>query len=398
LQRGKERPVQQRHPWIFSGAVARVQGDPGPGAVVDVYSAAGDWLALAEYSPASQIRGRAFAWEGPQAQADEAFWRQRLADAIARRRQLLPQAEVCRLVFAESDHLPGLIVDRYGPHLVLQTLTAGAERRKAQTVAHLLDLVQPASISERDDPVRRKEGLPPAGGLLWGELPDQPVLIHEHGHRFLVDLRPPAEDRGMQGAGQKTGFYLDQALNRADLAPYCTGAELLNAFSYTGAFAVYALAAGARHVLNLDTSAPALDLAQRNLALNGFGPERWENLQADVFVQLRVWRDEGRQFDMVILDPPKFASSRGQLDRAARGYKDINWLAMRLLRPGGLLATFSCSGLVERDLFQKIVFGAALDAGRDVRIVRHFSQGPDHPVLLTFPEGAYLKGLLCHVA
>lgn len=395
LRPGKEKPLRQRHPWIFSGAIQRVQGQPAPGEIVAVHAADGAWLAWAEFNPHSQIRARAISWE--QAWPDEAFWRARLAASIARRRKLLPAAfaEVgaCRLVFAESDGLPGLIVDRYGPHLVLQALTAGAEARKAETVRHLVDLLQPASIVERDDPMRGKEGLPPAAGALYGQPPAEPALIDEQGHRFLVDL----------AGGQKTGFYLDQAGNRADLAPYCAGAEVLNAFSYTGAFSVYALAAGARHVLNLDASAEALDLAARNLALNGFGPERWALMQADVFTQLRVWRDAdpqagGRRFDLIILDPPKFASSRGQIDRAARGYKDINWLAMRLLRPGGLLATFSCSGLIDRDLFQKILFAAALDAGREARILRQFSQAVDHPVLLTFPEAAYLKGCLCHVA
>jgi 23S rRNA (cytosine1962-C5)-methyltransferase len=299
----------------------------------------------------------------------------------------LPDREACRLIFAESDGLPGLIVDRYGRHLVLQTLTAGAEVRKAQTVADLVALLDPLSIWQRDDPVRRKEGLAPVEGLLYGELPADPILIHEHGHRFLVDIRQ----------GQKTGFYLDQAENRALLAPYCAGAEVLNAFSYTGAFAVYALAAGARHVTNLDTSAAALALAAANLRLNGFDDSRWTNQEADVFMQLRRWRDEGRQFDLIILDPPKFVTTPDHLERATRGYKDINWLALRLLRPGGLLATFSCSGLVDRDLFQKIVFAAALDAGREVRMVTWFGQSPDHPVLLTFPEAAYLKGLLCYV-
>ena len=386
LRPGKEKPLRQRHPWVFSGAIGRIEGRPQPGEVVELVAADGAWLAVAEFNPVSQIRARAFGWDRDQP-VDEDFWRRRLAASIARRRQLLPEREAVRLAFAESDGLPGLIVDQYGPHLVLQALTAGAEVRKLQTVAHLTELLHPASISERDDPVRQKEGLPPARGLLMGELPADPVVINEQGHRFYVDLR----------AGQKTGFYLDQAANRLALAHYCAVTEVLNAFSYTGAFAVAALAAGAEHVTNVDSSAEALALAGQNLTLNGFPPARWANLEADVFQQLRRWRDEGRQFDIVILDPPKFAATQAQVERAARGYKDINWLAMRLLRPGGLLATFSCSGAIDRDLFQKIVFGAALDAGREARIVGHFSQGPDHPVLLTFPEGAYLKGLLCQV-
>ena len=387
LKPGKDKPVRQRHPWIFSGAIARVEGAPRAGEIVDVRAHDGRWLARAEYNPRSQIRARAFCWD-ESARVDDVFWRERLAAAIARRDAFAPDAEARRLVFAESDGLPGLILDQYRDHLVAQFLTAGAEARKAMTVQHLMELLAPVSIIERDDPMRRKEGLPPAGGALYGHLPEDPLIIREHGLRFLVDLR----------AGQKTGFYLDQAANRAALAPFCTGREILNAFSYTGAFAVHALAAEASHVINLDASAEALALAEANLRLNGFSPERWETIQADVFSQLRLWRDEGRRFDLIILDPPKFATSRSTLSRAARGYKDINWLAMRLLRPGGLLATFSCSGLVSRDLFQKILFGAALDAGRDARIVGHFFQSPDHPVLLTFPEAAYLKGFLLHLA
>ncbi len=386
LKPGKEKPLRQRHPWVFSGAIARVAGEPEPGQVVVVRARDGAWLAWAEYNPHSQIRARAFCWN-PHARIDDAFWRERLAAALARRDAMLPRAQARRLVFAESDGLPGLIVDAYGPHLAVQFLTAGAERRKSMTLRHLVQLIQVESILERDDPMRRKEGLPPAQTVLYGHPPTEPFIITENGHRFWVDLR----------AGQKTGFYLDQAANRSALAPYTTQKEVLNAFSYTGAFAVYALAAGAHHVTNLDTSAEALALAQANLQLNGFTPDQWQNIQADVFQQLRRWRDQGRQFDVIILDPPKFATSRRHIQRAARGYKDINWLAMRLLRPGGLLATFSCSGLISQDLFQKILFGAALDAGRDARIVRYFHQSPDHPVLLTFPEAAYLKGFLVMV-
>ncbi len=387
LKPGKDKPVRQRHPWIFSGAIARVEGAPAAGEVVEVRARDGRWLARAEYNPRSQIRARAFCWD-EHAVVDEAFWRERLQAAIVRRDAVLPGVEARRLVFAESDGLPGLIVDQYGHHLVAQFLTAGAEARKGMTVRHLVELLHPTSIIERDDPMRRKEGLPPAGGALYGHPPGEPLVITENDHKFLVDLR----------TGQKTGFYLDQAANRAALAAHCAGKEVLNAFSYTGAFAVYALAAGAIHVINLDASRDALALADANLRLNGFSPDRWRNVEADVFKQLRLWRDEGRGFDLIILDPPKFATSRGNLQRAARGYKDINWLAMRLLRPGGLLATFSCSGLVSEDLFQKILFGAALDAGRDARIIGHFHQGPDHPVLLTFPESAYLKGFLLHLA
>jgi 23S rRNA (cytosine1962-C5)-methyltransferase len=224
--------------------------------------------------------------------------------------------------------------------------------------------------------------------MLHGAAPDGPVEIVEHERRFLVDLL----------AGQKTGFYLDQRENRLRVAAYCRDARVLNAFSYSGGFAVYALAAGARHVTNLDSSLEALELGERNLALNGFDPDaQAEGVAGDVFQVLRDWRAAAQRFDVIVLDPPKFAHSQQQVDRASRAYKDINLLAMQLLQPGGVLATFSCSGLVSADLFQKIVFGASVDAGRDVQVVEHLSQGPDHPVLLSFPEGEYLKGLVCRV-
>ncbi len=386
LKPNKDKPLRQRHPWVFSGAIAHTRGQPSSEKQVEIVDSKGQWLAFADFSLRSQIRARATSWHHSEL-PDTAYWRSLLEASIQRRNQLLPTTEARRLVFAESDSIPGLIVDQYDNTLVMQALTAPADARKGEMIAALSDILSPDAIVERDDPMRRKEGLAPADGVVWGALPDPRLIITENEHQFYVDLQ----------VGQKTGFYLDQAENRAALAPYCAGAEVLNAFCYTGAFSVYALAAGASHVTNIDSSEHALNLAARNMELNGFQSQQWTPVQADVFKQLRLWRDEGRLFDLIILDPPKFANNRRQIDRAARGYKDINWLAMRLLRPGGLLATFSCSGLISRDLFQKIVFGAALDAGRDVRILRHFSQAADHPVLLTFPEGAYLKGLLCHV-
>ncbi|NOZ71898.1 MAG: class I SAM-dependent rRNA methyltransferase, partial [Chloroflexi bacterium] len=254
LRQAKDKPVRQRHPWIFSGAIRKVEGEPAAGAVVEVVSSDGAWLAYAEYSPHSQIRARVFAWEQNQRLGAD-FWQRRIVASIERRKQLLPKTEARRLVFAESDGIPGLIVDQYGPHLVMQTLTAGAERRKTQTVQVLADYLRPRSISERDDPVRKKEGLPPSEGVLWGEVPRGRVTITEGDQRFLVDLR----------SGQKTGFYLDQAQNRIAVASYCGDAQVLNAFSYTGAFAVHALAASARHVTNIDSSEEALELAAANL-------------------------------------------------------------------------------------------------------------------------------------
>jgi 23S rRNA (cytosine1962-C5)-methyltransferase len=291
-----------------------------------------------------------------------------------------------RLVFAESDRLPGLIVDRYGDWLAVQFLTLGVDARRERLVELLMDGFKPRGIVDRSDPIaRRQEGLPPVGGGAAGSPPPPDLTITEHGLRFPVDLL----------GGQKTGFFLDQRENRRLVGGLARGRAVLNAFSFTGAFAVHALAGGATRVVNLDSSREALEGAEAALRLNGFDPDRQaEQIQGDVFQVLRAFRDEGRTFDLIILDPPKFARSKGELDAATRGYKDINLLAMRLLTPGGLLATFSCSGLVTPDLFQKVVFGASIDAGRAMQVIARMTQAADHPLLLTFPEGEYLKGLL----
>jgi len=389
LKPGREKSVLNRHPWVFSGAIARVEGSPRAGDIVEVADHTGQPLALADYNPHSQITLRLLTFD-PSETIDAAFWHRRL-EASLKRREALPAAgdhTAERLVHAESDGLPGLIVDRYGDWLILQALTLGMDRRKGLLADLLWEILRPRGLYERSDvDVRAQEGLPEVTGLLRGEAPPEAVEIVEHGLRFQVDLY----------RGHKTGFYLDQRLNRLKVAPYCVGREVLNAFSYTGAFAAYALRYGARHVVNLDSSAEALRAAAVNLALNGFSAEAADYVGGDAFRLLRTWRDEGRTFDAIILDPPKFAFSRAQLTAATRGYKDINLLAMKLLRPGGILCTFSCSGLVSEDLFQKILFGASLDAGREVRILERLTQAPDHPVSLAFPEGAYLKGFICRV-
>ncbi|MCA9999068.1 MAG: class I SAM-dependent methyltransferase, partial [Anaerolineales bacterium] len=262
---------------------------------------------------------------------------------------------------------------------------------KTELAALLADLVHPLGIVERSDvDVRRKEGLAETIGVLWGSRPPETVEIRENGLRFGVQLL----------AGHKTGFYLDQRENRTAVChpTHVHNQTILNLFAYTGAFAVYAAANGAGRIVNVDSSIPALEQAERNLVLNGFDRPQDEYLAGDAFEILRYYRDEGAQFDMVIVDPPKFAHSQRDVERACRGYKDLNWLALRLLQPGGLLATFSCSGLISADLFQKVLFGAALDAGREVQILRPLAQGADHPILLSFPESAYLKGFLCRVA
>lgn len=395
LKPGRDKPVRQRHPWVFSGAIARIQGDPADGDIVEVRDAQGAFLARGMLNRRSQIVVRLLTWEADEA-IDEGFWRRRLACAIAGRAPLAadPATNAYRLVNAENDGLPGLIVDRYDRFLGVQFLTLGIDRQKELLVALLADLLAPEGIFERSDvDVREKEGLAPVTGRLWGAEPPPLVGIRENGLRFLVDMR----------GGHKTGFYLDQRENRRvfqRLLSAMPGAEVLNAFAYTGAFGVYAAAAGAGRIVHIDSSAEALALAREHMALNGFSEASGRDdafIVGDVFAELRRFRAAGRRFDAIVLDPPKFVHSAGQLPRATRGYKDINWLAFQLLRPGGLLFTFSCSGLVTPDLFQKIVFGAAVDAGREAQIIARLSHGPDHPILLSFPEGEYLKGLVCRV-
>lgn len=391
LKHGREKPVLNRHPWIFSGAIKQIEGDPPPGSLVTVVDAHGRELALAYFNARSQIQGRILSWTLQESLPTD-FWRDKLQQAITTRHALAlePDTTAYRLVNAEADGLPGLIVDKYGDYLVMQCLTLGIDQRRDLLVGLLAELLQPQGILERSDAaVRRKEGLKTSVGVVWGEVPDEMVTIREHGRAFLVNLQD----------GHKTGFYLDQRENRALLGQprFTQGKEVLNVFAYTGGFAVYAATAGAKQITNVDTSQAVLELAEKNVtAVAGSRPQD-EYIAADAFELLRHYRDEGRQFDVIILDPPKFMSSQRDLKRATRGYKDINWLALRLLRPGGLLATFSCSGLITADLFQKILFGAAVDAEREVQILHHLWQAPDHPIALTFPESAYLKGFLCRV-
>lgn len=387
LKQGKERSLLRRHPWIFSGALAAVNGRGKPGDTAVVYDASGGFLALAAFSPHSQIRLRVWSFD-PSDRINADFFHNRIQKAVTRRMRngILPCA--CRLINAEADWLPGLIVDKYGDYLVAQFLSVGVERWKSDIVQGLGAVLQPEGIYERSDAdVRFKEGLLPSKGILSGREPPELIEIREGEYRFWVDVR----------TGHKTGFYLDQAENRKIVAEYAQNRQILNCFSYTGGFSVAALKAGAKRVVNLDTSGDALELASRNIQLNGLDLSFCENMQEDVFSCLRTFRDRSMSFDMIILDPPKFAENQHQLEKAARGYKDINLLAFKLLRSGGILVTFSCSGLVSTELFQKIVADAALDARREARIQRRLSQSWDHAVLLSFPEGQYLKGLVCEV-
>ena len=403
LKPAREKSLLRRHPWVFSGAVDHVDGNPASGETIDVLDAKGHFIARAAYSPSSQIRARVWSFD-PLEQIDAAFFRRRIQTALAHRAALHlspPLQEwsfpgegsgegrlACRLIHAESDHIPGLIVDRYGEILVFQALTAGCEFWRETLADLLLEETGTSAIYERSDAdVRELEGLPVRNGLLRGALPNNEsrITIIENNLKFLVNIE----------SGHKTGFYLDQRHNRQRVGQLAQGRDVLNCFCYTGGFTVHALAGGAKSVLSIDSSADALAMGRENVALNNLPAEKADWLEGDVFVLLRKLRDQARSFDLIILDPPKFAATASQAEKAARGYKDINLLAFKLLRPGGILATFSCSGGIDAALFQKIVAGAALDAAADAAIIEHFSQGGDHPVSLHFPEGAYLKGLVC---
>jgi 23S rRNA (cytosine1962-C5)-methyltransferase len=389
LKKGREKSLRRRHPWIFSGAVATAQGLSNPGETAEIRSYDGVLLARAAWSPSSQIIGRVWSFD-PEESVSPDFFCSRLDQAVELRSRLglLEPDGACRLVNAESDGLPGLIVDRYADYLVCQFLSAGSEYWKKDIVDQLARRMQPAGIYERSDvDVRIKEGLPQQAGLLFGSSPPELIEIREGPCRFWVDVR----------RGHKTGFYLDQRDNRGAAAEYAAGAEVLNCFAYTGSFGIWALKSGGLRVINVDASAQALELARQQVVLNGLDPRSTEQVEADVFRLLRDYRDAGRRFDLIVLDPPKFVESRSQLTRSARGYKDINLLAFKILKPGGVLITFSCSGLLEPHLFQKIVADAALDADRKASIIRRLSQPADHPTSLNFPEGTYLKGLVCMV-
>ena len=393
LKAGREKSLLRRHPWIFSGAIHQVDGDIAPGATVDVLSSNREFLARASYSPTSQIRARVWTFEDEPIEKE--FFRKRIRSAIQSRDiwGLRRETDSYRLIYAESDSLPGLIVDRYGDVLVLQSLTTGSEFWKEMIADILLEESGLSTLFERSDAdVRGLEGLEPQVGLLRDNIPQLsrsiprgPITIHEHNLLFNVNF----------AGGHKTGFYLDQRRNRLRVRALAKDLEVLDCFCYTGGFTVNALSGGAKSILSVDSSADALSLCQENVSLNQLPSDRHSVIEGDVFQLLRKFRDEGRSFDMIILDPPKFAPTAAQADKAARGYKDINLFAFKLLRPGGRLVTFSCSGGINEGLFQKIIAGAALDAGVDAQIVEHLSQAADHPVALNFPEGAYLKGFLC---
>ena len=383
LREGKERSLLRHHPWVFQGSVERGKADPGE--TVRVESSEGQFLCWGAFSPSSMIRVRAWTFDEAE-RVDHAFFKRRIARALALRARLPIESDGVRLVHGEADGLPGLIVDRYGQVLSAQFLSAGMERWRDALADLLLAATGCTRLYERSDSgVRALEGLEPRAGWLRGDGPTD-LVIREHGWRLNLDV----------ALGHKTGFYLDQRDNRALFARWVRHFGLqrvLNCYCYTGGFSVAALAGGAQQVVSVDSSAPALDKARANVALNGFDAARHEALDADVNAFLRQQLQAGASFDAIVLDPPKFAPTASHAERAARAYKDINRLALKLLAPGGLLLTFSCSGGVGAELFHKIVAGAAADAGVDGAILQRLEGAPDHPTTLVFPEGEYLKGL-----
>lgn len=387
LQADRDKSLKRRHPWVFSKAVKQVKGQANSGETVAIRSADGTFIAHGAYSPESQIRVRVWSFDEAEA-IDADFFLRRISAAWQVRQQLfdLTQTNGIRVVAAESDGLPGVTIDLYHDILVIQLLSAGADYQRSHIVTALRHIFPDHSIYERSDvDVRKKEGLPPVTGWLHAPRDSGEVSILENGMHILVDVVN----------GHKTGFYLDQRDSRAAAARYAKDKTVLNCFSYTGTFAVAALSGGASHVINADMSELALQTAKRNAELNQLDLSQLDFTKADVFKLLRQYKEQGRQFDMVILDPPKFAESKAQLMGACRGYKDINRVAMQIVKPGGLLLTFSCSGLMEDSLFQKIVADAALDAGRDCLFIEKLSQAKDHPIASFYPEGHYLKGWVC---
>ena len=388
LTAGKEKSAVRNHPWIFSGAIHQVLGNPQAGDTVEVRSAHGEFLGYAAFSPTSQIRARFWTFR-ERTPIDRDFFAALIDKAIENRRargfDVADPKSAFRLIHAENDGIPGCIVDKYADILSIEILAAGAEKFRKILYEILVEKVHPRGILERcDADVRLKEGLPQRKEIVYGDVPKTPVEMLENGIRFDVDV----------WNGHKTGYYLDQRDARFEVGKFARGKHVLNCFSYTGGFGLFALQNEAKLVTEVDVSRDALQIADSLIQKNGFDKSKTELVEADVFAYLRKCRDSRKTFDLIVLDPPKFIESKSHLEKGARGYKDINLLALKLLAPQGMLATFSCSGLMEMSLFQKIVADAALDAHRDVQIIKRFGQPADHPIKTTFPEGQYLKGLL----
>lgn len=387
LKPGRERSVLLHHPWIFSSAIGEIKGKVTSGETILIKTSDGEILGQAAYSEISQIRARMWSWNASEI-IDAGFLQNKIIAAIGKRQQYIFNNECTayRLIFGESDGLPGLIIDQYNDVLVMQVLSAGIERFRFEIIDILKTLFPGYLIYERSDvDVRSLEGLENRTGLIHGSSIPTETWISEYGLTFEVNFT----------GGQKTGFYIDQRENRRKLRNYCKDKNILNCFSYSGGFTLNALQGGANSVVSIDSSQPALDQLVKNLKKNGLSMDRSHSICGDVFVELRKLRDRAESFDVIILDPPKFAPTISQAEKASRGYKDINLLALKLLRPGGVLFTFSCSGGISRELFQKIIAGAAEDAGCEIQIIDQLSQSGDHPILSSFPESMYLKGLVC---
>ena len=389
LNPAREKSLLRRHPWIFSKAINKIVGKPMQGETVDIYDSKGNWIAKGAYSPNSQITVRIWSFNKNE-EIDYSFFKARIESAKQVRTKAIADGSLTgyRLIAGESDFLPGITIDVYDDIISFQLLSAGAEFFRYTIIDVLKELYPNYAIYDRSDvDVRKKEGLELTKGWVHNEKPSTEVTINEHGLLIKVDVEK----------GHKTGFYLDQRDSRLASGRYAKDKTILNCFSYTGTFSLHCAKAGAKEVTNVDVSQTALDLAKENLAINGLEDANVNFVKQDVFKLLRQYREQGKTFDMIILDPPKFAESKAQLKGACRGYKDINMLAMQLLNKNGLLLTFSCSGLMEMGLFQKIVADAALDAKREGRIIERLQQAADHPISLAYPEGYYLKGLICQM-
>ncbi|SFB84596.1 23S rRNA (cytosine1962-C5)-methyltransferase [Parapedobacter composti] len=389
LKKGKDKAARQLHPWVFSGAIAGYEGNPSDGEVVSVADWSGDFVGYGIYNGQSRVAVRLMEWDEA-AVPDEPWWRVRIGKAIAARKHLMGSSDTdaLRLVFAEADFLPGLVVDYYAGFISIQVHSAGVERMKRVIVDELSQLLRPRGIYERSDAnARAHEGLPVVNGSLSGGQPPGWVEVKENGIRYEVNI----------AEGQKSGFYCDQRENRLLTARYAEGRRVLDCFCYSGGFTLNALAHGAQEVVSVDSSALAIEALQKNVSLNGFDNNRHTAVQGDVNKQLRAFADAGERFDLIILDPPKYAPSRAGLEKAARAYKDLNRRGLLLLGRGGLLATFSCSAAMDMATFKQVLAWAALDAGREIQFIRQFAQPEDHPIRASFPEGEYLKGLLCRV-
>jgi len=390
LKKGKEKAVLHRHPWVFSGAIEKVKGSPANGDIVRLVNAKGDFMAYGFFNDQSRVALRLLEWN-EHVVVDDTWFREKVATAVKSRANILADGttNTCRLIFSESDYLPGLIVDKYADHLAVQVLTSGIEKVMPVIIDELNQLLKPESIFDKSDASSREhEGLQTSNVALTLASPPENVEVKENGIIYNINI----------AEGQKSGFYCDQRDNRKILASYTKDKKVLDCFSYTGGFTLNSFQNGAASVTSVDSSALAIETLRENIKLNNFDSSKHIAIQSDVNKQLRVFKDQEEKFDVIVLDPPKYAPSRSALDRASRAYKDLNRLAMLLLNEGGLLATFSCSGAMNMETFKQVLAWAALDAGKQVQFIHQFCQPEDHPVRASFPEGEYLKGLLCRVS